>query len=136
MDSFEDATLDEVLQGKVTLTVEMRQNMESTAKWTTIISGVFILLNVLGLVWGIFALGAFLSGDDSGGDALIFMGLGVIGGSFYLSIGLYQYGIQLKRLASGKEPDAWAVFLQKQRKFWQVATLLLFILFGILFCFL
>lgn len=59
-----------------------------------------------------------------------------MGLSCYLSLGVYQYGIQLKRLAFGKELDVWAIFLQKQCKFWQAAVLVPFVLLGGLLCFL
>lgn len=119
--------LDDDVQNEVTLTVPIRENMLGTAKWTMWVGGIFIILNVVGLLGSIVLLiGSFIDDIEEDG-ILIFslVALVVVGLSFYLSLELYRYGAQLKRLAAGEELDALSIFLQKQRNLWRTIGILI-----------
>lgn len=118
--------LDDNVQNEVTLTVSIRENMLGTAKWTRWVGGIFIVLNIVGLLGSIVLLiSSFIDNTEEGLLILGFVGLGIVGLSLYLSLELYRYGTQLKRLAAGKELDAMPIFLQKQRNLWRTIGILI-----------
>lgn len=122
MNHSRDTILDDV-QDQVTLTSEVRNHMQRTAKWTKFL-GVFVLiLSAIGVIGGSLGILGFLMVDDPEIWLALFL---IIPGGLGLYLGnlLRQYSNQLRRVSEEAAADAMSLFLQKQRDFWRVLGIL------------
>ena len=109
-----------------------KANMLVSSTWTRFIGGV----GMAGSLFSCFIVFLFLSNallqEGAFGVQLIWLfGFASTFLGFYLSIQLYQYGANLKQAIEKNDGQFFALFLQKQKRFWRLTGLSILIGLGL-----